>query len=72
MQEKTPVLSQLINKSNAEFLQVLPSYEYKPSPSIGEITIPALKKIAPTDTSFTSFPYDIHTSEYESKKRYYI
>lgn len=72
VQEKTPVLSQLINKSNAEFLQVLPSYEYKPSPSIGEITIPTLKKIAPNDTSFTSFPYNIQTSDYESKKRYYI
>ena len=72
VQEKTPVLGQLINKSNAEFLQVLPSYSYKPSPSIGEIVIPALKKIAPADTSFTSFPYDIQTSNYESKKRYYI
>jgi hypothetical protein len=72
VQEKTPVLSQLINKSNAEFLQVFPSYEYKPSPSIGEITIPALKKIAPNDTSFTSFPYNIQTSNYETKKRYYI
>ena len=72
VQEKTPVLSQLINKSNAEFLQVFPWYNYKPSPSIGEITIPALKKIAPADTSFTSFPYDIQTSNYESKKRYYI
>ncbi len=72
VQEKTPILSQLINKSNAEFLQVLPSYEYKPSPSIGEITIPALKKIAPSDTSFTNFPYNIQTSDYESKKRYYI
>lgn len=72
VQEKTPALSQLINKSNAEFLKVLPSYDYKPSPSIGEITIPALKKIAPADTSFTSFPYNIQTSDYESKKRYYI
>ena len=72
VQEKTPVLSQLINKSNAEFLQVLPSYEYKPSPSVGDINIPALKKIAPTDTSFSSFPYDIQTLNYESKKRYYI
>jgi len=50
----------------------LPSYDYKTSPSIGEIAIPALKKIAPNDTSFTSFPYDIQTSNYESKKRYYI
>ena len=72
VQENAPVLTQLINKSNAEFLQVLPSYEYKPSPSIGEITIPALKKIAPSDTSFTSFPYNIQTSNYETKKRYYI
>ena len=72
VQEKTPVLGQLINKSNAEFLQVLPSYSYKPSPSIGDINIPVLKKIAPNDTSFTSFPYDIQTSNYESKKRYYI
>ena len=72
VQEKTPALSQLINKSNAEFLQVLPSHEYKPSPSIGDINIPALKKIAPADTSFTSFPYDIQTSNYETKKRYYI
>ena len=72
VQEKMPVLGQLINKSNAEFLQVLPSYEYKPSPSIGDINVPALKKIAPNDTSFTSFPYDIQTSNYESKKRYYI
>ena len=72
VQEKTPALSQLINKSNAEFLQVLPSYEYKPSPSIGDMNIPPLKKIAPADTSFTSFPYDIQTSNYETKKRYYI
>jgi hypothetical protein len=72
VQEKTPVLSQLINKSNAEFLQVLPSYSYSPSPSIGEIVIPALKKIAPADTSFTSFPYDIQTPNFETKKRYYI
>jgi len=72
VQEKTPLLSQLINKSNAEFLQILPSYEYKSSPSIGEIVIPSLKKIAPTDTSFTSFPYDIQTSNFETKKRYYI
>ena len=72
IQEKTPVLSQLINKSNADFLHILPSYEYNPSPSIGEITIPALKKIAPADTSFTSFPYDIQTSNFETKKRYYI
>jgi hypothetical protein len=67
-----PVLNQLINKSNAEFLQVLPSYNYKPVTSIGEIAIPTLKKIAPTNTSFTSFPYDIQTSNYESKKRYYV
>ena len=72
VQEKTPALSQLINKSNAEFLQILPSYSYNPSPSIGEITIPALKKIAPADTSFTSFPYDIQTPNFETKKRYYI
>ena len=72
VEEKTPILSQLINKSNAEFLQVLPSYEYKPSASIWDINIPTLKKIAPTDTSFKSFPYDIKTSNYESKKRYYI
>jgi hypothetical protein len=50
----------------------LSTHEYNPSPSIGELVIPALKKIAPADTSFTSFPYDIQTSEYESKKRYYI
>jgi hypothetical protein len=50
----------------------LPSYEYKPSPSIGDMNIPPLKKIAPADTSFTSFPYDIQTSNYETKKRYYI
>ncbi len=72
IQENTPILGQLINKSNAEFLQILPSYNHKPTPSIWDITIPALKKIAPTNTSFTSFPYDIHTSKYESKKRYYI
>ena len=72
VQEKIPVLNQLINKSNAEFLQVLPSYNYKPVTSIGEIAIPTLKKIAPTNTSFTSFPYDIQTSNYESKKRYYV
>ena len=72
VQEKIPVLCQLISKSNAEFLQVLPSYSYNPSPSIGEIVIPALKKIAPADTSFTSFPYDIQTSNFETKKRYYI
>ena len=72
VQEKTPILSQLINKSNADFLQTLPSYEYKPSPSIWDINIPALKKIAPNDTSFTSFPYGINTLDYESKKRYYI
>ena len=72
VQEKIPVLNQLINKSNAKFLQVLPSYNYKPVTSIGEIAIPTLKKIAPTNTSFTSFPYDIQTSNYESKKRYYV
>ena len=72
VQQKTPTLSQLINKSNAEFLQVLPSYNYKPSPSIWDINIPALKKIAPADTSFASFPYNIQTLDYESKKRYYI
>jgi hypothetical protein len=65
-------LGQLINKSNAEFLQILPSYNHKPVPSIGDITIPTLKKIAPTNTSFTSFPYDIQTLNYESKKRYYV
>ena len=72
VQEMTPTLTQLINKSNAEFLQVLPLYEYKPSPSIWDVNMPALKKIAPSDTSFTSFPYNIQTSNYESKKRYYI
>ena len=70
--ENTPVLNQLISKSDADFLKVLPNYEYKPDASIWTITIPALKKIAPTDTWFTSFPYDIQTSNYESKKRYYI
>lgn len=72
VQIKTPILGQLINKSNAEFLQILPSYNHKPVPSIGDITIPTLKKIAPTNTSFTSFPYDIQTLNYESKKRYYV
>ena len=72
VEEKTPVLVQLINKSNAEFLNVLPSYQYKPSSSIWTITIPALKKIAPNDTSFTSFPYNIQILSYENKKRYYI
>ena len=72
VQEKTPVLGQLINKSNADFLKVLQFYEYKPSPSIWGVNIPALKKIAPADTSFTTFPYDIQTLNYESKKRYYI
>lgn len=72
IQGNTPVLTQLINKSNAEFLQVLPTYKYSPNHSIWTIVIPALKKIAPNDTSFTSFPYKIQTSEYETKKRYYI
>ena len=72
IQENTPTLIQLINKSNAEFIQILPSYKYNPTPSIGNINIPALKKIAPTNTSFTSFPYNIQISNYETKKRYYI
>ncbi len=72
VQENTPILTQLINKSDADFLKVLPNYEYNPIQSIWDINIPPLKKIAPSDTSFTSFPYDIKTSSYESKKRYYI
>lgn len=72
IQGNIPVLTQLINKSNVEFLQVLPTYKYSPNHSIWTIVIPALKKIAPNDTSFTSFPYKIQTSEYETKKRYYI
>ena len=72
IQEKTPVLTQLLNKSDAEFLHILPNHKFKKSESIGSVTIPALKKIAPTDTSFTSFPYNIQTSDYETKKRYYI
>ena len=72
VQEKTPILTQLLNKSDAEFLQVLPNHSFKKSESIWSIIIPPLKKIAPTDTSFTHFPYDIQTSNFESKKRYYI
>ena len=72
IQEKTPVLTQLLNKSDAEFLHILPNHNFKKAESIWTVTIPALKKIAPTDTSFTSFPYDIQTSNYETKKRYYI
>lgn len=72
IQEKTPVLTQLLNKSDAEFLYILPNHNFKKTESIWTVTIPALKKIAPTDTSFTSFPYDIQTSNYETKKRYYI
>jgi len=72
IQEKTPVLTQLLNKSDADFLHILPNHNFKKAESIGSVIIPALKKIAPTDTSFTSFPYDIQTSNYETKKRYYI
>ena len=72
IQEKTPVLTQLLNKSDADFLHILPNHNFKKAESIWTVTIPALKKIAPTDTSFTSFPYDIQTSNYETKKRYYI
>ena len=72
VQEKTPVLTQLLNKSDAEFLHILPDHNFKKSESIWTVTISALKKIAPTDTSFTSFPYNIQTSNYETKKRYYI
>ena len=72
IQENTPVLTQLINKSEADFLKVLPNYEYKPSQTIWSISIPALKKIAPKDTSFTKFTYDIRLSDFENKKRFYI
>ena len=72
VQEKFPVLTQLINKSYAEFLNVLPNYKFKELESIWTITIPSLKKISPSDTSFTTFPYDIQVSSYENRKRYYV
>ena len=72
VEERTPVLTQLLNKSNAEFLNILPNHNFKKSESVWSINIPPLKKIAPTDTSFTRFPYNIQTSNYETKKRYYI
>lgn len=72
VQEKFPVLNQLINKSDAEFLNILTNYKHKESESIWSVVLPALKKIAPSDTSFTSFPYNINTSDFENKKRYYI
>lgn len=72
VQEKIPVLTQLINKSNAEFLNILPNYNFKESESIWTITIPSLKKISPADTSFTVFPYGIQVSNYENRKRYYV
>ena len=72
VQEKFPVLSQLINKSNVEFLSILPNYSFRESESVWTINMPTLKKIAPTDTSFASFPYDIQISKFENKNRYYI
>jgi hypothetical protein len=34
IQEKTPVLTQLLNKSDADFLHILPNYNFKKAESI--------------------------------------
>ena len=72
IQENTPILKQLLNKSDVDFLSILPYYEYNASDTVWSINVPALKKIAPADTSFTKFPYGINTDNLESKKRYYV
>ncbi len=70
VQEKTPILTTLLNKSKREPLKVLEMYSEK-NVSYGLVVLPSLKKISPTDTSFTNFPYDIKLAGYENHQRFY-
>ena len=72
VQEKTPILSQLLNKSEADFLRVLPNYNYSKIVTVWSIMLPTLKKVAPNDTSIKEFPYDIQVNQFENKKRFYV
>lgn len=67
--ESTPILTRLLQKSDCDFVKILPITHS--SWIIGSVTLPSLKKISPTDTSLTSFPYKINISEYENHKRFY-
>lgn len=69
LQDNTPILTRLLQKSDCELVKILPISKW--ACIIGQITLPPLKKISPTNTSFTSFPYQINLSSYENNKRYY-
>ncbi|MDD2537279.1 MAG: 3'-5' exonuclease [Candidatus Absconditabacteria bacterium] len=66
-----PVLAECIQKSDALLARIFPQTNSR-SLGIGKISLPPLKKVAPQNTSITSFPYEIDVEQFPSGERYYI
>ena len=64
------MLYSFIAKSDTVLVQILSLQ--KPSIAIGKTSLPPLKKIAPTNTSITTFPYDVDISSLPDAERFYI
>lgn len=70
IQERYPMLQQFFAKSESTLTSLLPKKEK--GLWIGDLLLPPLKKIAPTNTTLASFPYDIDIHTLQNTERYYV